>query len=86
MVDINSTLSQIPMLESASAGIQSFVNILQIVIGGLFGLYILILIVKIVYYVKFIKFFKNIRNDISLLSDKINSMDKKLSSLVKKKK
>ena len=83
MADINATL---PFLEPFAVTFQSLINVVQIVVGGIFGLYVIMLFVRIFYFAKFLKLFKVFKQELRQLSEKVDSMSRKLDKISARKK
>ncbi len=76
MVDINNTLE---MLEPFSVTVQGFMDIIKILVGGIFGLYVIMLVVKIYYSVKYMKAMESFTKELKQLRERITGLEKKLS-------
>ncbi len=82
MVDLNATLL---LLEPFASTFQGLIGIIKWFVGGLFGLYFIMLLVRIYSYFKLKHFLRYIELHLIHLSDKVDSMDKKLNSFKGKK-
>jgi len=74
MVDLNSTVPFI--LEPVAGSIQSFVNIVQLFVGGLFGLYLILVILRWIEARQLKKLMKEMKDELRLLHTAITNMQK----------
>ena len=75
MVDLNATLP--PILEPFSFTIQQIINILSLLVGGIFGIYLISLIIRIVFFRKILKMYKELKVQMEMLNKKIDKLVKK---------
>jgi hypothetical protein len=75
MLDVNSTL---PLLEPVSSTVSGVLNLVSILVGGIFGIYVLSLILKIV-------FFKKTFDMLKQLNSRMDTLEKKIGRLGRKK-
>lgn len=73
MVDINSTLP--PLFEPVVETIQGFVNIVQVLVGGIFGLYLILVILRWREARQLKKVMKEVKDELKLLNRSIESMN-----------
>tara|TARA_Y100000310_G_C20453790_1_gene702042 strand:- start:394 stop:618 length:225 start_codon:yes stop_codon:yes gene_type:complete len=74
MVDINATM---PLLGPISSTVQQILNIISLVVGGIFGIYVITLIVRLFFFRKIYKSFEELRVSMRRLESKIDKLRKK---------
>lgn len=83
MVDLNAT---IPFIAPFASTLQGLIGFIKWFVGGIFGLYVIMLLMRLYSYFKLKHFFRYIELHLIHLTEKIDSMDKKLNALKGKKK
>ncbi|MDP7244032.1 MAG: hypothetical protein QF568_01675 [Flavobacteriales bacterium] len=74
MVDINATM---PLLGPISSTVQQILNIISLVVGGIFGIYVITLIVRLFFFRKIYKSFEELRVSMRRVESKIDKLRKK---------
>ncbi len=74
MVDINSTIP--PMFEPIVQTIQGFVNIVQVLVGGIFGLYLILVILRWREAQQLKRLMKEVRDEVRLQNQLIKRLVK----------
>tara|TARA_Y100000310_G_C20663819_1_gene806325 strand:- start:1095 stop:1325 length:231 start_codon:yes stop_codon:yes gene_type:complete len=75
MVDLNSTL---PLIEPLALTVNTLINTLNVLVGGVFGLYVIILIFRIVTFRKLSGKMNHIIDEVGVLKKKLNKIEKKI--------
>jgi hypothetical protein len=74
MVDINATM---PLLGPISSTVQQILNIISLVVGGIFGIYVITLIERLFFFRKIYKSFEELRVSMRRVESKIDKLRKK---------
>ena len=74
MVDINATL---PLLGPISYTIKGILDVVQLLVGGIFGLYVIAFVVRLVFFKKIYNAFEEIKKDMKRIESKIDKLGKK---------
>ena len=74
MIDLNATL---PLLGPISSTFQQVLNVISVLVGGIFGIYVITLVVRLVFFRKVYKTFEEIKISIKRLENKIDKLGKK---------
>ena len=79
MVDINSSIP--PLLAPFFSDIQGLLNMLQLLVGGLFGLYLILVIIRLYEVRKLNKTLKNVTNQLDHLNIGMRRVEKRLAKI-----
>ena len=65
MIDINSTA---PILGPVSSTVQEVLNVVSLLVGGIFGIYVITLIVRLVFFKKIFDMYKQLKREVEKLN------------------